>query len=359
MYYREYRPQTLQDIDNEKRKALMTQLLSHPQHIPHAFLFSGSKGTGKTSTARIIAKVLNCERNMFADKKSKQVVDACGTCDTCKAISAGSFLDVHELDGASNRGVDDVRALREEVKFAPVQGRYKLYIIDEAHMLTKEAFNALLKTLEEPPRHVVFILATTEEEKIPDTIMSRCIPITFNRATHEELLVSLERIAKGEGLRLSKDAFLLIAKAARGSFRDAAKLLEMAVQGTDNSIEAITAMLETQGKKGSTELLTALLAHDEKKAITWLSAFEKRGGSAKLLMESLFDELHELLLAKNELETASVVSKAVLDKTSKADIAGLTKKLINCYAQTKYSPIEILPLMIAVSSFCEDKKSRS
>ncbi|MCR4326206.1 MAG: DNA polymerase III subunit gamma/tau [Candidatus Roizmanbacteria bacterium] len=356
MYYRKYRPQTLQNIDNEKRKALITQLLSHPQHIPHAFLFSGSKGTGKTSTARIIAKVLNCERNMFADKKSKEV-DACGVCDTCKAITAGSFLDVHELDGASNRGVDDVRALREEVKFAPVQGRYKLYIIDEAHMLTKEAFNALLKTLEEPPHHVVFILATTEEEKIPDTILSRCIPITFNRATHEELLVSLERIAKGEGLQVAKEALSVIAKAARGSFRDGAKLLEMATQGTDNSIEAITAMLETQGKKGSTELLVALLEHNEKRTMVWLSAFEKRGGSAKLLMESLFDELHELLLAKNVLETASVIPKVVLDKTTKADIASLTKKLIDAYAQTKYSPIEMLPLMIAVSSFCEDKKN--
>lgn len=356
MYYRKYRPQTLQDIDNEKRRALITQLLSRPQHIPHAFLFSGSKGTGKTSTARIIAKVLNCERNMFADKKNK-AVDACGICDTCKAIAAGSFLDVHELDAASNRGVDDVRALREEVKFAPVQGRYKLYIIDEAHMLTKEAFNALLKTLEEPPHHVVFILATTEEEKIPDTILSRCIPVAFNRATHEELLVSLERIATGEGLRVAKEALGAIANAARGSFRDGAKLLEMAAQGTDSSVEAITAMLETQGKKGSIELLLALLERNEKKALLFLSSFEKRGGSAKLLMESLFDELHQLLLLKNGLESTAAVPKTVLDATTKADIAGLTKRLIDAYSQTKYSPIEILPLMIAASSFCEDKKN--
>ncbi len=169
-------------------------------------------------------------------------------------------------------------------------------------------------------------------------------------------MVSLERIAKGESLRLAKEALAVIAKAARGSFRDGAKLLEMATQGTDKSIEAITAMLETQGKKGSAELLAALLARNEKEAIAWLSVFEKRGGSAKLLMESLFDELHQLLLLKNGLETRSAVSKAVLDKTTKVDIASLTKKLIDAYSQTKYSPIEILPLMIAVSSYCEESK---
>ncbi|MEK9179220.1 MAG: AAA family ATPase, partial [Patescibacteria group bacterium] len=158
MFYLKYRPQQIAEIDHAERRNLLESIFPGAKDIPHAFLLIGPKGTGKTSTARIIAKVLNCEENVF-DGKSK-TAEPCGKCDTCISIQNGSFLDLFELDGASNRGIDDVRALREQVGYAPARGRYKVYIIDEVHMLTKEAFNALLKTLEEPPEDVVFVLAT-------------------------------------------------------------------------------------------------------------------------------------------------------------------------------------------------------
>ncbi len=350
MYYLKYRPQRLADIDNRQRRILLTQLLSKPKQLPHAYLFAGPKGTGKTSTARILAKVVNCQKNMYAEGSTSGVIDACGKCAVCQQIALGSYLDMHELDGASNRGVDDVRALREEVKFAPLQGRYKLYVIDEAHMLTKEAFNALLKTLEEPPQNVIFILATTEAERIPDTVASRCMKVTFTRATDEELIASLQRIMKGENALIDKAALELIAKAARGSFRDAAKLLELALYTTDQSPEAVRSLLNGHTTGGAGELLALILGQKEKEALAWLARFEQQGGSVKTLIEALLDELHELLLAKNRLKETASFNETQLKGISKSAIAILIKKLIDAYAQTKYSPVEILPLMVAVLS---------
>lgn len=349
MYYRTYRPQTIEDIDNEARRILLQKLLKNPKNLPHAFVFVGPRGTGKTSTARIIAKVINCQNSVYGGKKN---VEPCNVCDTCRAITAGSYLDVHELDAASNRGVDDIRALRENVRFSPSQGTYKVYIIDEVHMLTKEAFNALLKTLEEPPNNVIFILATTEADKLPQTIVSRCIQVTFQKATEDELLQSLKRIARGEKITVKDEALRSIAKAATGSFRDAAKLFEIAVHSTDVSQQSIETFLTGNTQARPHELLHMIFEKDVKKALEYLKAFEDKGGSGKWLNEELLSLLHGAVLAKNTI-TSDFIDLAMIKNVSQRDMAILMKKLLEAYASSKFSPVDILPLMIAVVEYCE------
>ena len=211
-WYRIYRQQTISELHS----AVIRQAFDHIREsgsFSHAYLLTGPKGTGKTSSARILAKMLNCEKNTKAvregqsesqsnktSKKSvKPFVEPCGVCDSCKRITIGSSLCVTEMDAASNRGIDDIRILRERVNLVPSDGLVSVYIIDEVHMLTTEAFNALLKVLEEPPAHVVFVLATTELRKVPDTILSRCTMIQFSRASQEELMNALKHVAKKEG----------------------------------------------------------------------------------------------------------------------------------------------------------------
>src|SRR3990167_11242532 len=188
VFYRKYRPQKIEELDSKEVREKLYNVLESSS-VPHAFLFTGSKGLGKTSTARIVAKVLNCE------KKTKGI-EPCNKCEQCVSITNGTNMDILEIDGASNRGIDEIRDLREKVKLSPMSATRKVYIIDEVHMLTQEAFNALLKTLEEPPSHVVFILCTTEPHKVPGTIISRCLRIQFKRATEEELVRSFGKIIK-------------------------------------------------------------------------------------------------------------------------------------------------------------------
>lgn len=209
VFYRKYRPQTIAQLDSEAVREKLLSVLSS-KSIPHAFLFTGPKGLGKTSTARIVAKALNCE------KKAAGAVEPCNKCDQCVSITNGTNFDVLEIDGASNRGIDEIRDLREKVKLAPISSAKKVYIIDEVHMLTNEAFNALLKTIEEPPEHVVFMFCTTEPHKVPETILSRCFHIAFKKATIPELVHSFERIAKGEKLTVDSDVFGEIAKLSDG-----------------------------------------------------------------------------------------------------------------------------------------------
>ncbi len=351
MYYRTYRPQTISEIDNLDRQKLFRDMLKNPSHLPHAFLFVGPRGTGKTSSARILAKIINCENTVYGEKKG---IEPCNTCGTCRAITAGRFLDVHELDAASNRGVDDIRALRENVRFAPSEGRYKVYIIDEVHMLTKEAFNALLKTLEEPPKNVVFILATTEADKLPQTIVSRCMRVSFQKAKKDELIFSLKRITAGENITVSEDALAKIAHAASGSFRDAAKLLEMAVRNTDLSSEAMRVFLMGSSQDEPNTLLSLMLQKDIQGALKYLREFENKGGNGRWLTEELLNGLHAAILTKTGIEKTFSDTK-LLKNINQKELALCMKKLLEAYAMAKYSPIDILPLMIAVVEYGEQK----
>ena len=213
VFYRKWRPQTLTEVVGQElvTKTLLNALSSG--RVSHAYLFCGPRGTGKTSTGRILAKAVNCLTNGKGEP--------CNTCPICQAITEGGALDVIEIDAASNRGIDEIRDLREKVNYAPNQARYKVYIIDEVHMLTKEASNALLKTLEEPPPHIIFILATTESHKILTTIMSRCQRFDFRRISQVDITSTLTNICSAEHINIEPEGLRLIAKSATGSLRDA------------------------------------------------------------------------------------------------------------------------------------------
>ena len=218
---RKYRPQKFEEVIGQSHISLTLRNAIKNNRISHAYLFTGSRGIGKTSTARILAKSLNCENPVD--------YNPCNQCQNCTEITIGTSLDVLEIDGASNRGIDQIRDLRENVKYPPAKSNYRIFIIDEVHMLTKEAFNALLKTLEEPPQHVVFIFATTEPSKIPATIISRCQRFDFYRIPLKDIIAQLKIIAEKEKVEISDDVFSLIAKKADGSMRDAESLLDQVI----------------------------------------------------------------------------------------------------------------------------------
>ncbi|TYP52516.1 DNA polymerase III subunit gamma/tau [Thermosediminibacter litoriperuensis] len=219
--YRRYRPRDFDEIVGQEAIVRTLKNQIRTGRIGHAYLFCGMRGTGKTSTARVFAKALNCEQG--------PTDTPCNRCSNCQAINEGGMIDVIEMDAASNRGIDDIRTLRERVNFPPSEGRYRVYIIDEVHMLTTEAFNALLKTLEEPPEHVVFILATTEPNKLPSTILSRCMRFDFRRVQTRELVAHLKRISAENGVEAEEKALALIARSSQGSMRDALSLLDKAL----------------------------------------------------------------------------------------------------------------------------------
>jgi len=223
---RKWRPQTFDEVVGQQ---VITQTLRNAlqqNRVAHALLFCGPRGVGKTSVARILAKALNCEKG--------PTPDPCGICPACREIAQGTNLDIHEIDGASNNGVDEIRKLKETVAYLPVSARYKVYIIDEVHMLSKGAFNALLKTLEEPPAHVIFILATTEPHKIPMTILSRCQRYDFRRVPFQDMVTHLKKIVEREGYAADEKALMLVAREATGSLRDAEVVLDQLLLISEN-----------------------------------------------------------------------------------------------------------------------------
>lgn len=293
VFYRKYRPQLISELDLVSVREKLTGILSSKE-IPHAFLFAGPKGLGKTSSARILAKAINCEN------RKKASVEPCNTCSACISITNGSAVDVLEIDAASNRGIDEIRDLKERIKFSPSSLKKKIYIIDEVHMLTTEAFNALLKTLEEPPSHVVFILATTEIGKLPGTILSRVFLVQFDKPSSAELARSLSRVASGEALELSDNVLEKIAELSDGAFRDGAKILEeLSLQSKGKKITLD--LFESQYKTGSIDLavqkiIEQTLKKDAKSSLSVIDELSKQNTDFKLVIEKMAGKLHDKLI---------------------------------------------------------------
>lgn len=289
--YRKWRPQGFDSlVGQEAVRTALTNALETGR-IAHAYLFAGPRGTGKTSTAKILAKAVNCEHG--------PTPNPCNECQNCVRINDGTSMDVFEIDAASNRGIDEIRDLREKVAFAPVNGRYKVYIIDEVHMLTTEAFNALLKTLEEPPPHVIFILATTEPHKIPATIHSRCQRFDFKRVTDTDIVKRLREVADGSGIAADDDALQLIAVQADGGMRDALSLLDQCgVMAECVSAETVRSVLGIVGREALRELVKAVGEGNVPKSLELLEALLAGGKDVKQIITELAEYLRAVLLYK-------------------------------------------------------------
>lgn len=289
---RKYRPQAFSDVIGQIHVTQTLQNALAASRIHHAYLFTGTRGVGKTTVARLLAKALNCEKGPCAEP--------CTTCVQCRDITAGTSLDIQEIDGASNTGVDDVREIRDRIKFLPSSARYKVYIIDEVHMLSTSAFNALLKTLEEPPAHVVFIFATTEAHKIPATILSRCQRYDFRRLPVTQIADTLRLITRAENITASDGALILIAREAEGSMRDGLSLLDQAIafsQGNVNE-EGITQMLGFLDRALLFDLTRAIIAKDAARTLSLFQNAFARGVDVVRFASDILEMLRHLLVIK-------------------------------------------------------------
>lgn len=295
-YYLKYRPQRISELDLSGVRDQLQKIVASGR-MPHAFLFAGPRGAGKTSTARILAKFVNCE-STSQKLRGPGLVEPCNECAQCVAITKGSSLDVVEIDAASNRGVDDIRSLRETVKLSPIGAKKKVYIIDEAHMLTTEAANALLKTLEEPPEHAVFILATTAPEKLIDTIRSRCTVINFYKGKETEIVRALKKAVKGEKLEIDEGALTQIARDVDGSFREAHKLLEQLSFNRGKITSRDVTLLSTASFADPSRLLELLAVSNAKGAIGEIDNLVNQGVNLKTYLTQIIKTLRESLLAK-------------------------------------------------------------
>jgi DNA polymerase-3 subunit gamma/tau len=289
---RKFRPQTFEDVAGQEHVVKTLRNAIGQGRVAHAFLFSGPRGVGKTSVARILAKSLNCEKGPTATP--------CNVCSNCREITAGNSLDVREIDGASNRGIDEIRELRENVKFAPAAAKYKIYIIDEVHMLTREAFNALLKTLEEPPAHVIFIFATTENHKVPATILSRCQCYDFRRISLAEIAANLGKVAAAEGIQISPAALIWIAEAGDGSMRDAQSIFDQVISYagmniSDTDVEEILGLVD---RKYLFSLSEAVLQRNAGQCLTILEEAYLAGIDMKHFYQMMLKHFRNLLLVK-------------------------------------------------------------
>jgi len=304
---RKWRPQVFEDVVGQGHITRTLQNAITTKRLAHAFLFSGPRGVGKTTTARILAKALNC--------KEGPTPTPCGHCDSCIETTSGTSVDVIEIDGASNRGIEHIRELREAVKYAPTRGKYKVYVIDEVHMLTNEAFNALLKTLEEPPPHVLFIFATTEPQKIPATIHSRCQRYGFKRIPLNEISDQLRKIAVAEGITITDQGLAMIARAAEGSMRDSQSLLDQAVSYSGMSVknEDLQATLGSVAQEKLLQFASGLLAHDSNGLLRQIDGLLEQGLDMRQFLAGLVEHVRNLMVIKITTDPGRIIELPAAD----------------------------------------------
>ena len=357
--YRKYRPKTFEDLLGQEHIVEILRNAARQDKFAHAYLFYGPRGSGKTTTARLIAKLINCETRQ-KDKSFKQKGEPCNTCRVCTQIDAGHALDVIEIDAATNTQVDNIRDLQEGIRLSPTSFKYKVFIIDETHMLSKAAFNALLKTLEEPPAHAIFILATTEYEKVPATISSRTQRFHFRKLSLEEILKKLNSIVKSEKLKANEEALELIAALAEGSLRDAESLLDQ-ITSLDQNVELkdVERIAGKIGYKKTPKLAEHLLKNDLAGALNYLNEIDQAGynliqlnkdlihylrRTLTLKMDPKIEELYKKELTEDEIANLKEHAKLLNEQKHIA----LLKSLIRAYGEMRYSPFAIVPLEVAI-----------
>ena len=332
--YRSYRPQNFEDVVGQEHiiRTLKNQIENN--NVGHAYLFSGTRGTGKTSTAKIFARAVNCENSINQEP--------CNECEVCRDILNDNVMDVVEIDAASNNSVDDIRELRESVKYSPTKAKYKVYIIDEVHMLSQGAFNALLKTLEEPPSYVIFILATTEPHKIPATILSRCQRFDFKRVTVKDMTDRMKKICNEENIEVEEKALNLIARNSQGALRDALSILDQCISFLDNKIEYKDAveLLGTVNIEQLFEMAQSIIDQDTKRSLQILNEFVVWGKDIRNLINDLIDHFRNLMVCKVSTELDEIISlpeetiKLLKEQSKIVDVNDLIR-ILNILSETQ------------------------
>src|SRR3989338_1746555 len=357
--YRKYRPLTLKDLVGQDLVTEILQNAASSDKLSHAYLFYGPRGTGKTSAARIVAKIANCETRAN-DKAFAKKGEPCNKCRPCTEINEGRALDVLEIDAASNRGIDEIRSLKEGIRLSPTSYTYKVFIIDEAHQLTKQAADALLKILEEPPAHAIFILATTEYDKLPSTITSRTQRFNFKRIPTQLIFKKLKDINTKEKLGIEDPALELISSAAEGSFRDAESLLEQVSSMGALGIEGVESILGKVGFTRTSELAGLILENNLAAALEYLAEINDGGFNLVQLAKDLIHYFRRVLALKFDPQLEKVFERELTsDELKKLKAHGalitddqkainLVKSLINAYSNMRYSPFPLVPLELAI-----------
>ncbi|MBI5378887.1 MAG: DNA polymerase III subunit gamma/tau [Nitrospirae bacterium] len=348
---RKWRPQRFDDLLGQGHVVQTLRNAIAGGRVAHAYLFAGARGVGKTTTARILAKALNCAQG--------PTPTPCDACVSCQEILSGTSLDVQEIDGASNRGIDHIRELREAIKFAPARGRYRIYIIDEVHMLTAEAFGALLKTLEEPPPHAVFVFATTDPQKVPPTILSRCQHFSFRRLTVREIVDRLRAIAAAEGIDLAEAPAYELARAADGSMRDALSLLDQVVAygGPAVRVEDLRSLLGLQDTAALERMTEVLLGRDPSAALGIVQEVVEEGRDLRQFCRALLEHVRRLLLARVVERPEEILDlpdeevrryRQRVERVPPWELHALCEQLLRAEEELRWSPHQRLSLEIAL-----------